>query len=530
MDNQTKKPSLIQHLNDNSHRGSNRDNMSQWMQDNGVSEDVAENYLRSRDNQVYNILYAWFNYDEIRTLITHLPRPSTTVPGRIAYYSSDEKLLKDVLTPIKVRRYLDKFERFRNDSECKEELAKQLDAVLQPTDRFDVRLLENDDLEGWGDAYQNNTNVASCMADDRDYGVSEYRTYRCYCAKAFGLPDNGMRLAVLYQDGVIVARCIVWTEYGDLLTPDKKLYVRSYGDSRLERWLIDQDYKVARGYPEGTILASIGEDELHIAPYVDGSLYRAEHSETHEGEYLPHWILADRGSYDLQDTTALPMGDNRQTCECCGNRYHEDDIRRYEDLDGTIYDLCENCVSGYVYSVYTGRYEEGIYIRYIGDALGDDVFEYEGDYYTRDGLEYHDLVFVGDERDGDIAPQDECNYVDYLDEWHLADDTVYVGGCDIDTGWSGDYVHVDDYNTEGVELKYLDVQNDNGDSIKVHESVVVEHFGFILHESDIDCYIVVELPEGEVAMPPPNKYSVNDYPYVAQYSKVFYEYLTCVGM
>ena len=150
-----------------------------------------------------------------------------------------------------------------------------------------------------------------------------------------------MRLAVLYQDGVIVARCIVWTEYGDLLTPDKKLYVRSYGDSRLERWLIDQDYKIVRGYPEGTIIASIGEDELHIAPYVDGNLYRAEHSETHEGEYLPHWILADRGSYDLQDTGALPMGDNLQTCECCGNRYHEDDMRRYENLDSTNYDLCE---------------------------------------------------------------------------------------------------------------------------------------------------------------------------------------------
>ena len=125
---------------------------------------------------------------------------------------------------------------------------------------------------------------------------------------------------------------------------------------------------------------------------------------------------------------------------------------------------------------------------------------------------------------------DECNYVDSCDEWYRAEDTVYVGGCDIDTGWSGDYVHIDDYNDIGVELKYLDVQNDNGDSIKVHESVVIEQLGFLLHESDVEYGIVVRSHQDVALMNPPNKYSVNEYPYVAQYSKLFYEYLTCVGM
>ena len=253
-------------------------------------------------------------------LAYHDVRPSETVKGRVAYYQDDDKRAKGIRTPIKIRKYLQKFFKDFRSAEDLEQIAKMLDEELQPSDNWDVRLYSDDNLEGWADAYYH---VGSCMnTRDKNYGVDEHETYRCYCTYAMtdGAKSSGLTLAVLYQGGKPVARAITREDsnFG-------KTYVRNYGDDRLVRWLDDNGYEPRSWLPLGTHLwteAYDADKDQYLSPYVDGADCDTKAEITYIDDHH-YWIISSEG-VGLQNSCGYTCA-HPHSCNCCGESLSSDD-------------------------------------------------------------------------------------------------------------------------------------------------------------------------------------------------------------
>ena len=223
-------------------------------------------------------------------------RQSETVTGRLAYYQSLERRERNTLTPIRIRRFLTKYDVFNEwgdrQREMQELFADYLDAVWLGIDNLDVRTLDHDDVGGWDDAF---TKVRSCMSRTSNYGAGARNSYLCYMTKHHGLDDNDVRLTVLYQHGKPVARTLTYT------TDDGKFYVRNYGDDRLDTWLGANGYEHAGTLPLGTLLYTWLYDGRNkdddykfdlVHPYLDGDNNRADLI-AKNGKLA--FVVADRG-------------------------------------------------------------------------------------------------------------------------------------------------------------------------------------------------------------------------------------------
>ena len=218
--------------------------------------------------------------------------PSETVKGRLAYYQDDSKRAAGIRTPIKVRKYLQKFFGKFRTPEALEQIAKTLDELMVAIDEYDVRIYDDSQIDGWADAYYH---IASCMSTKhKTYGVGKRETYRCYCTSAMtnGKKSSGLSLVVLYQDDKPVARAITYESYRG-----EKCYVRNYGDDRLVKWLDEHGYVRQQRLPRDTWLWAecydAGNDE-YLSPYVDGDGSDACATlEFADGQ--PYWVLSDGG-------------------------------------------------------------------------------------------------------------------------------------------------------------------------------------------------------------------------------------------
>ena len=279
-------------------------------------------------------------------LAYHDVRPSETIKGRITYYQNDAKRGQGIRTPIKVRKYLQKFFKDFRSAEELEQIAKMLDESLQPSDDWDVRLYSDANLEGWADAYYH---IGSCMnTRDKNYGVGEHETYRCYCTSAMtdGAKSSGLTLAVLYQDGKPVARAITCEDsnFG-------KFYVRNYGDDRLVRWLDDNGYEHGGSLPLGTHLwteAYDADNDEYLSPYVDGADCDAKAELIYIDDHH-YWLISIEGML-LQNScgytcTYLPQ------CNCCGKLISSDDTYYCNDMYGNEVKLCYSCKFNHCYTV-----------------------------------------------------------------------------------------------------------------------------------------------------------------------------------
>ena len=258
--------------------------LRQTIQAQGFSPDDFTQYPPSNDAKAYEVADAlWCDLAKSRVephmvahhlLAYHDVRPSETIKGRLAYYQDDKKRTAGIRTPIKVRKYLQKFFGKFRTPEVLEQIAETLDGLMQSSDDWDVRLFTDADIDGWSAAYYH---ITSCMRTKYgDYGVGELETFRCYCTSAMtnGEQSSGLTLAVLYQDDKPVARSITYeSDSGD------KYYVRNYGDDRLVRWLNDNGYKYRNYLPNGTPLWTEAYDDdnnAYLSPYVDGDPDDAE--------------------------------------------------------------------------------------------------------------------------------------------------------------------------------------------------------------------------------------------------------------
>ena len=332
-------------------------------------------------------------------------RQSETVTGRLAYYQSLERRESNTLTPIRIRRFLTKYDVFNEwgdrQQEMQELFANFLDTVWLGTDNLDVRTLDHDDVDGWDDAFNK---IRSCMSRISEHGVGKRNSYLCYMTKHHGLADNDVRLTVLYQDGKPVARALTYEN------DDGKCYVRNYGDDRLVTWLGANGYEHAGTLPLGTLLYTwlyngcdrdddYASDLVH--PYLDGDNDRADLI-AKNGKLA--FVVADRGHELANASGSLGVNELPQCCTHCGAFADTTAYHKYVlHPTGNYYvQLCKDCAKDNVVTIDAGTpYADKVYNKYV--RRDSTVFTHNGELFTLRGLEHLGLVVV----DGKVVPESE---------------------------------------------------------------------------------------------------------------------------
>ena len=373
-------------------------------------------------NEVARVL--WVNLAQNHTephvvchhlLAYHDVRPSETIKGRLAYYQDDKKRKAGIRTPIKIRKYLQKFfGKFRTPEEL-EQIAKKVDELFIATDQWDVRLFTDAGIDGWADAY---CHITSCMSTKHGhYGVGDLETFRCYCTSAMtnGERTSGLTLAVLYQDDKPVARSITYTS-----SCGEKCYVRNYGDDRLVRWLDDNGYKHRNYLPNGTHLWTEvydADDNGYLSPYVDGDPDDAEAELTHIGRRY-YWVISS-GGVVLQNCCGYTSATVLE-CECCGDRISDGDEYCRTNMYGNTVTLCHGCKCAHCHTVDD---EDDIYVdpRDMDNLIATNL---QG-YYTQEHLDGYDLVVTGDD---DVIYTFEAEYCPYSGEHYHESEFTDLSG------------------------------------------------------------------------------------------------------
>ena len=322
-------------------------------------------------------------------------RESERVKGRLAYYQSTERRQSNTLTPIKIRRFLTKYDVFNEwgdrQAGMQEIFSRYLDNAWEKTDIYDVRTLDHDDVDGWDEAFNK---IRSCMSRASELGVGVRNSYLCYMTKHHGLADNGVRLTVLYQGGKPVARTLTYT------TDDGKYFVRNYGDDRLVRWLDDNGYNHTDTLPLGTrlytwVYTEDGRDPAYafdlVHPYLDGFNNRAELIA--ENSKLA-FVIQDEGHELGCASGSLGIDHLSFCCSYCGAFADTKLYPKYIDRPLTYgVQLCATCESDNVVTVDKDTpYEKTVYSKYLGGGMN--VYNHAGGKFTLRGLQHLGIIAV----------------------------------------------------------------------------------------------------------------------------------------
>ena len=341
------------------------------------------------DTHMYSLLWQRF-------LVFMGVRESKSVNGRLAYYQSIERRQSNTLTPIKIRRFLKKYDMFNEwgdrQSEMQELFSRCLDNAWVKTDSLDVRTLDHDAVDGWDEAFNK---IRSCMSRASEHGVGVRNSYLCYMTKYHGLDDNGVRLTVLYQDGKPVARTLTYTVEGG------KYYVRNYGDDRLVRWLDDNGYVDAGTLPLDTLLYTWlydgndkGDDYAFdlVHPYLDGENNRADLI-TESGKLA--FVIQSEGDELANASGSLGIDHLPFCCEHCGAFADTTAYPKYapHQIGNYYVQLCKDCVKDNVVTIDAGTpYADKVYSKYLGRDMK--VYNHDGGTFTLRGLQHLDLIIV----------------------------------------------------------------------------------------------------------------------------------------
>lgn len=360
--------------------------------------------------------------------LKYLPHISVKNPSLLAYWQTDEKFRRHIETPIKFGRFLKSKTNLSGDGVARQVCYHKL---YIGEDSLQVKFAGNDDLDAWDRCYRTSA-VQSCMNDPDTYETAyEYDVHRNYASSAFGLPDNGLRLAYLEVADEVVARAIVHEP--------TKTFVRCYGDDNLKPALLDLGYRETYSYPEGLVLYTKEIYAGHTTPYIDGNLFRA-HLGRDCSANCQYWELASSGDYELDTTDGYAS--LRTQCEVCGER--TDDCESVYWFDGhstTRCDVCESCRSD---------------AEDCEDSNGDDVSALREHVVSAEDSDGWTRSFTKEAADSGYK---NLSYSHLLDGWIYGEDVVRLH--------NGDYAFT---NSDGVEyLEYLDEYADSRDATFIPE-------------------------------------------------------------
>jgi hypothetical protein len=155
--------------------------------------------------------------------------------------------------------------------------------------------------------------------------------------------------------------------------------------------------------PDGTTMRksfTINTNTDHCEyPYIDTFSYGGD-------GYLTNCSSGEEYHYNCTNGSRSEL--NKVYCEVNGEYYDEDDMRYIERGR---------------YAGYSIHYDDTVYCEsdsnyYYDGEVGNILFEYNGNYYRTD-----DVDFV--EVDGEHVHTDDASYCDINDEWYMSHDCVY---------------------------------------------------------------------------------------------------------
>lgn len=349
--------------------------------------------------------------------IEHIPQPSKETDGMLAYYDSPQHRARGRLTTTKSGRYLRRFFGDLLDQPEIERLAHAWEGYYQPAEVY-ITKDASEAVEAYKNAY-----LGSCMA----FTGGEYAG-REHPAVVF----DGTDLAVAVIGGLEnpTGRCVVW--------PDKKIFLRGYGDERRMSHALEAiGYRRGnRSEFEGARLARIEEEHnLYVLPYLDMTYYVRD-----DGTYL---IVDPNGTIDAQNTNGL--GGDANPCADCGDGFNPDYGGAYVDDVGHV---CDWCIENrYSHCEHYGEFfpndemadcVEGLYISQLAAEGSGDYFYCEATevYHSFDGS---DRIVLADGRQVSMTwAEDNTEVCEITGEYYESDDPylLFLSG-----GW---VIHTDD--------------------------------------------------------------------------------------
>lgn len=343
-------------------------------------------------------------------LVLEWPHISEGDPARLAYTRSDEHGKSDRQTVTTIGKYLRRHFPLLKDDEIRD-LAAAFDAgkcyILRDMDKI---------LDALSRGPQSCMKWHDCHCENHPY-----RTYD---------PSLGWGLAVREVNGDIKARALVYegSAYHHIDTPyvvrsfnkpDDGGY--SYTDTRLEAWLKEQGYE-KRDYYDNALLSYIPYKGTFVAPYIDGSNQEVDIVTVWDadgGNARKALRITDSGEYTCNNTDGFPREAQAECyCDCCGEYYHEDEMRYVGYNDNDM--VCEGC-RDYSYTYVRGRngYE---YYTHNDNAV---YVECRDEYYHENFLSDNGIIV---DVDGEYQEKDECVYINY--DWYRTDDDRVVEDVD----------------------------------------------------------------------------------------------------
>ena len=341
--------------------------------------------------------------------LTHLVHVSEVDNTQVAFTPDARSLIADKQIRMRPGKYLTKYwgsgslRPLFSDDEVRD-MVERLTALNTPRE---LHLIPNTDPDGWEWVYENSP--PSCMRYNRDSRYLKDGLYgRYHPVRLYAHPDNDLALAYIMVDGrsapkdytfwsdedeyVIAARAIV--------NVDLKTYLRIYcsGDTDatrvMETTLAKAGFTQSHDTLAGQKLVRRTYDGRIICPYLDGNYIYVED----EGDCL----TISRDGLDGQNSNGLIDG---VTCPCCEETVRDEDSLTYVEAIDTA--ICQNCLEDYVYAWVSRRRREWVHDE---DA---DLYQYNGDYYTSEGLDGHGLSVC--DHCGEV--EDDDNMVDAEGQW-----------------------------------------------------------------------------------------------------------------
>jgi len=368
---------------------------------------------------------------------------SISEPSLVAYYPSLDHMRRGREVKLRFGKFLSNVKNEIGIDESKiKNYVDSYNAILQAQNNWRLHFIESDSPQDWLDAYQDESNVSSCMSD-------------CDSVKYYAHPLSVLRLAVLRDDDDnVIARSIV--------REDKKEYVRIYppsdSDSRgkwLSSLLHDQGY--SWGNLNGCLIKTFEHDEGgYKAPYIDRGNNGSQKANLERIDNKLYFRIHENGDYYLHYTNGRDREDESDDvyCESCGD-YHPEDETSYYDSIGLR--ICEGCENEYYIWAYDGDGDDRSVFHQ------DDVIYCQSDdeYYHQDSLDQYGIA--QDENSCDYYFKNELievrSNVFYLREdvlevivpyrdlsRSLIIDQMYIHYLDARYLPCGDVVHQDQYN------------------------------------------------------------------------------------
>ena len=343
---------------------------------------------------------------DIHMYRTHLVHVSEVDSTQVAFTPDERALIADKQTRMRPGKYLTKYwgsgslRPLFSEDEIRA-MVERLAALNTPKE---LHLIPNTDPDGWEWVYENSP--PSCMRYNRKSRHLHSGLYGMdHPVRLYAHSGNDLALAYIMAEGASAPKDYTfWSEEVEyvvaaraIVNMDLKTYLRIYcsGDTDTTRIMEVTLAKAGFTHSQDTLagqkLVRRTYDGQIICPYLDGNYLYVED----EGNHL----TISRDGLDGQNSDGLIGG---VICPCCEETVPDADSLTY--CHARDESICHNCLDDYTFAWVSRRSQE-----WVSDCSYD-LYQYNGDYYTSEGLSGHGLSIC--DHCGEVEDDDNMVYVE----------------------------------------------------------------------------------------------------------------------